>query len=150
MSLAQLFRDLEPALSQSIHLLNQNHPSDFYARKANNNLNIAVDAIEDEESFTLIAEVPGLNLEDIKIKYEDELLILSGEKLSENLSEEKDIKIHQQYRKFGKFEKKFNMPENIDFDQIKASLKNGILTIKLPKVELEEKKSREIQISLDS
>ena len=147
MSLVQLLRDLEPGFNKNFSFIDPAYRTKYCDQEGNQLLNVAIDVIENETQFVLEAEVPGIQLEDIKIKYENEKLILSGEKLSETSEGDKVL---QRKRSFGKFERKFSVPEGVDLEQIKATMKNGVLKVSLPKVEIEEKKSREIEISLDS
>lgn len=147
MSLVQLLRDLEPGFNTNFSFIDPAYRTKYCDDEGNRALEVAIDVKESDSEFILEAEVPGIQLEDIKIKYEEDKLILSGEKLSENTEGEKRL---QRKRNFGKFERKFTVPEGIDLEEIKASMKNGVLRVSLPKIELEEKKSREIEISLDS
>ncbi|MCO4783851.1 MAG: Hsp20/alpha crystallin family protein [Candidatus Cloacimonetes bacterium] len=147
MSLVKLFRDLEPGFNTNFSFIDPAYRARYADEDGVKSLHIAIDVIENDAEYILEAEVPGIELEDIKIKYEDDYLILSGEKLGETSEENKVL---QSKRHFGKFVRKFTVPEGVDLEQIKATMKHGVLKVSLPKVEIEEKKSREIEISLDS
>ncbi|MFZ5517909.1 MAG: Hsp20/alpha crystallin family protein [Candidatus Zhuqueibacterota bacterium] len=103
----------------------------------------SVDITETKEGFEVRAEIPGLNKEDIKISFEENMLKLSGERKFEDEKREKDY--HRIERRYGKFERAFYMPKNVKTGDIKASYKDGVLTVQIPKSE--EAKAREIEIN---
>jgi HSP20 family protein len=147
MSLVKLLRDLEPSFNTNFSFIDPAYRSRNCGEEVDKSLHIAIDVSESDQEFILEAEVPGIQLEGIKIKYEEDQLILSGEKLGETLEGQKAL---QRKRSFGKFERRFTVPEGVDLEQIKASMKNGVLRVSLPKIEVVAKKSIEIEISLDS
>jgi len=105
----------------------------------------AVDVKETDNSFVLSADIPGLTKKDIKINVASGKLSISGERTYET-DQEKD-NYHYRERRFGSFDRSFNLPETVDEDNISASFKNGILSIQLPKHEVEIPKDRLIKIS---
>ena len=98
-----------------------------------------VDIIENETSHQIFVELPGVKKEDIKIVIENGTLTLSGEKKKENLSTE-DVKVLNSERRFGKFERKFRIPEDINSDEVTAEYNNGVLKITLTKIVPEKPK----------
>jgi len=105
--------------------------------------NPSVDIAESNDGFEVKAEIPGLNKDDIKISFEDEMLKLSGERKFEDEKKEKNY--HRIERRYGKFERAFYLPKNVKTENIKAKYKDGILTVNIPKSE--EAKSKEIEIN---
>lgn len=106
--------------------------------------NISVDISENENNFEVEAELPGIDEDDLEVKLDNDVLTIAAEKKEEKENEEKNY-----YRKeirSGKFERRFRLPKNIDKDNIKAELDNGILNIKLPKTE-ESKSTKKIEVS---
>ncbi len=103
-----------------------------------------VDISETDDEIKVIAEVPGMKKEDIKISIQDNVLTLRGEKKQEK--EEKDKNSHRVERAYGAFERSFSLPASVQTDKVKASYKEGVLTISLPKPE--EAKPKEIDISV--
>ncbi|MCH6573592.1 MAG: Hsp20/alpha crystallin family protein [Bacteroidetes bacterium] len=89
-----------------------------------------VDVVDDEKSINLTAELPGVKKEDVKILLEDGFLTVSGEKKNEFEGKE-EINIFRNERLFGKFERKFELPEDINPDEIKAKFENGLLKISI-------------------
>ena len=102
-----------------------------------------VDISETEESYEVKAEIPGLKKEDIKLSVEDNVLTLSGERKVEKETEKKNY--HRLERAYGKFERSFRLPREVDSESIKASYKNGVLTVQIPKSEAV--KPKEIAVS---
>ena len=104
-----------------------------------------VDLMEDEKFITIIAELPGVNKDDVKIVLEDGVLTLSGEKKSD-LNENDKINFSRNEREFGKFERKFELVEDINPDEVKANFNNGLLKIMIAKLTPEEPKERIIEV----
>ena len=104
----------------------------------------SVDVFEDKESLKIVAELPGLKPEDVKITLENSTLTLRGEK--KQVAEEKTERVHRYERSYGSFERSFSLPNTVDTDKVAASFENGVLTITLPKAE--KAKPREISVSV--
>jgi len=92
-----------------------------------------VDIFEEPDIIRLVAEVPGVKPEDVKIMVENNLLTIKGTK--EQVAEEKAEKVHRYERTYGAFERTFRLSASIDPNQIKATYALGVLTITLPKAE---------------
>ena len=105
-----------------------------------------VDIVEHEQDYTITAELAGLDKKDVKITVEDGVLSISGEKAAEKESK-KENRYHYFERSYGKFERKFQLPENINDSKISAKFKNGLLTLTLAKEE--KAKPKAIEISLN-
>ena len=103
----------------------------------------SVDVFEDKESLKIVAELPGLKPEDVKITLENSTLTLRGEK--KQIAEEKTERVHRYERSYGSFERSFSLPNTVDADKVAASFENGVLTITLPKAE--KAKPREIAVA---
>ena len=105
----------------------------------------AVDVKETDNSFVLTADIPGITKKDIKVNLANGKLSISGERSYE--TDQKNDNYHYRERRFGTFDRSFNLPETVDEENISASFKNGILSIQLPKHEVEIPKDRLIKIS---
>ena len=92
-----------------------------------------VDIFEEPDLIRLVAEVPGVKPEDVKITVESNLLTIKGTK--EQVAEEKAEKVHRYERTYGPFERTFRLSASIDPNKIKATYDLGVLTITLPKAE---------------
>ncbi len=101
-----------------------------------------VDIYETDNDYYLIANMPGVKREDVKIKLEDGDLIIMGRK---HLADEENRRYLMKEIDSGNYYRKFNLSESIDDEKIEAAMENGILKIHLPKVERVKPKTIEIK-----
>ncbi|MBO9541767.1 Hsp20/alpha crystallin family protein [bacterium] len=102
----------------------------------------AVDVFETETEWVFLVELAGLKQEDIRIHLDGDELTLAGDR---PYMEPEGAKAHRIERTYGSFQRTFRLPPNTNHERIKANLKEGILSLRLPKVEAA--RSRAIQIS---
>jgi HSP20 family protein len=95
--------------------------------------NPAVDLYEKDDQFVIKAELPGVGKDDIKVDLKDRVLTLSGERTYDN--EVKEENYYRKERSFGKFQRAFRLPADVDSDKIKAEFKDGVLRVEVPKPE---------------
>jgi HSP20 family protein len=103
-----------------------------------------VDIYEDADNVVIKAEIPGVNKEDISVSLTDDTVTISGKK-----TEEKKIEKENYYRKeirTGSFSRSFTLPCAVDREKVKATYKNGVLEIVLPKSEKEKAKEVKIEV----
>jgi HSP20 family protein len=105
----------------------------------------ALDVREDKNNFVIMAELPGVKKEDVKVSLEDGCLTISGERRNE--IKEEDAEVHHMERFFGRFERTLTLPKDIAADRVKAQYQDGILTVTLPKTE--EAKPKQIDVSVN-
>ena len=105
----------------------------------------SMDIVEMNEKYQLTAELPGVDENDIDISFLDGLLTISGEKKEMNDEENKNYHLGERW--FGKFQRSFPLPANIDWVSIEASFKDGLLTINIPKPPKAGVKANSIPIS---
>jgi HSP20 family protein len=89
-----------------------------------------VDLYETEGGFVLTAEVPGLTRDNIDIQAEESRIVIRGERASGQVSCEQ---YHRVERGHGRFSRAFVLPEPIDVEGVTADLKDGLLTVTIPK-----------------
>lgn len=94
---------------------------------------LKVDIHENDTAIVIEAELPGVEKENIHVDVKGRLLTLSGEHKTEK--EEQEGKYHRKERYYGKFERTFTLPFDINGDTVKANYKNGVLTLEIPKPE---------------
>ncbi|MGD2184791.1 MAG: Hsp20/alpha crystallin family protein [Desulfobacterales bacterium] len=104
-----------------------------------------VDIYEAADAIVLKIELPGVKKDDVSVEVKDNVLTLKGERLLD--PEIKDEHYYRKERSFGKFNRSFSLQELIKPDLIKASFRDGILTIKIPKAE--EEKPKQITVNID-
>lgn len=104
--------------------------------------NPSIDVFESDDEIVVKAEIPGVNAEDVDISIADNHLIIKGEKRQESEAEEQNYCCVE--RSYGSFMRSFALPSGADVDNIKASSKDGVLSILIPKSD--DRKSRKIEI----
>ncbi|UCG16853.1 MAG: Hsp20/alpha crystallin family protein [Phycisphaerales bacterium] len=92
-----------------------------------------VDVREDEEQYVIEADLPGVERENVEITLEDGVLTIEAKHGSD--AEDKCEGYCVRERRFGSFARSFRVPNEVDADNIKADLKNGVLSVTLPKSE---------------
>ena len=104
-----------------------------------------VDIYETEEKIVLKAELPGIDIKDVDVEVQDNILTLKGERRFEkNLAEEH---YHRMECSYGAFERVFNLPDIVDRDRVKATLKDGVLEIIIPKAPAT--KARPVKVEIE-
>jgi len=120
----------------------------FYPAAAKNsemkewNWNPVVDIFEEKDTIVIKAELPGVDKKDINIDVKGRVLTLKGERSAEN--EVKEDNYYRRERTYGRFERAFTLPVEVDPDKIKADYKDGVLKIDVPRPE--EHKPRQITV----
>jgi|GEM_PF-253518 len=90
-----------------------------------------VNAYDSTDFITVVAQVPGVAKEDLSVSYENGVLKISGRRKLHDVNDKAEVL--RKERALGNFEKSLQIPVKIDDSKITASLKNGIVTIVLPK-----------------
>lgn len=108
----------------------------------------AVDLAEDDENYTITADLPDVKKDDMKISVENGYLTLSGERRHESEDEDSKKKYHRIERSYGSYVRRFALPENVDREGIQASFSDGVLEVTLPKVEPKEE-SGAVEVKID-
>lgn len=90
------------------------------------------DVRETNDAFVLTADVPGLTEKDLEINLTNNRLTVSGKR--EHEKEEKGETWYRSERSYGSFSRTFTLPAEIDANKVTAEMKNGVLTIQLPRV----------------
>jgi len=104
----------------------------------------SLDVYEDKDNVVVKAEIPGMRKEDIEVSLHDGCLSFFGERVQE--AKHKDAEVYRAERFVGKFQRTVTLPSPVAADKVKASYKDGILTITLPKTE--ESKPKQIDVSV--
>ncbi|WP_456392383.1 Hsp20/alpha crystallin family protein [Nitratifractor sp.] len=104
----------------------------------------AVNTREADDAYYIEVDLPGVKKEDISIDVDDNVLTISGERKVEE--ERKDEEFYRVESFYGKFERSFTLPEDVDADKIEAEAKDGVLTVKIPKAQVVEKAPKKIEI----
>ena len=104
--------------------------------------NPAVNVYQDKDQFTVVVELPGFKKEEIEISLHDDTLTVSGERKREESSAQEFLT----ERLYGNFQRSLTLPTAVDAEKVKASYKDGLLQLVLPKAE--EAKPKQIEVAL--
>lgn len=104
-----------------------------------------VDILESKDAYLIRAELPGMKKEDFNLEVNDATLTLSGERKYEEPAN--GVEYHRVERVAGKFSRSFYLPQSVKQDGIKATYRDGILEVHVPKAE--EAKPRQITVSVN-
>ena len=102
-----------------------------------------VDIVETDENFVLVAYMPGVSKDNAQVKLEDSNIVIMGR--LDKYEELKNARYIVKEQEFGNYYRKFNLSENIDETKIEAEMKDGMLTVVLPKHERIKPKTIEIK-----
>lgn len=94
-------------------------------------LSPAAEASQTGNAYRIAVELPGVAEDDIHVSVEDGVLVIKGEKKSER--EEKGDSWYFSERQFGSFSRSFRLPADADAAAVKADIKDGVLTVTVPK-----------------
>jgi len=104
-----------------------------------------VDLYETPSEFVLSAELPGLAREDVEIHAEEHRIAIRGQRGASVACQIPCEQYHLVERGHGSFSRVFELPEAVDVDAVHADLKDGVLTVTLPKIA--ERGARRISVS---
>jgi HSP20 family protein len=130
-------------LIRTVHEYASKPVRDFHAAMNRNRRTCNVELVNHEDKLEIIAEVPGVKREDLKIDIDDDQAMIKtlcftverkyqNQPLPHNRMSQKDYSYYSEMA-YGKFQRCFSLPSNIKEDEIKAQLDHGLLTIEIPK-----------------
>lgn len=134
------FDDLGRLRRQLDHLFGQTGVDTGYPRPRAGVFPL-INLTENKDAYFVRAEIPGIASEDLDIQSTGRNISITGQR---KMPENDNAKYHRREREFGRFSRMFALPGDIDRDRIDANLKDGILTITIPKAEVA--KPRQIKI----
>jgi HSP20 family protein len=102
-----------------------------------------LDVYEEEKELVIKAELPGVRKKDMDIRLDGDVLTIKAEKKEEK--EVKDDTYHAHERRFGQYVRYMTLPVRVDAEKVNATLKKGLLEIRLPKAETPATKQIEIK-----
>ncbi|MEW5844474.1 MAG: Hsp20/alpha crystallin family protein [Bacteroidota bacterium] len=110
----------------------------------NDNFSPRIDVSEDKDHINVIAEIPGVKKENIKITLQDNILTIEGEK--KKSSEQKEKNFYRNERMYGSFKRCFTLPAEVDSEKVEAKFEDGMLNIQLKKIEPKTKSEKIIEL----
>lgn len=103
-----------------------------------------VDIANEEGTYRLTVEVPGVARDDLHIDFDDGVLTLRGEKKREGEEATEGCRCSERY--YGSFERSFELPSDAVVEEISARLENGVLTVTMP---LKEPETKKVEITVN-
>ncbi len=104
-----------------------------------------VNVYEYDDKIGIIAEIPGLDKDQLYIEVEDGVLTISGDK--HGFDDTNSAKVIRRELKHSSFKRSFELGDSLDGDSVKATFKDGVLSINIPKLEPAQPKKKFIKIS---
>lgn len=108
-----------------------------------------VDVKEDSEAYTMEMDLPGRSEKDVDIELDNNTLTISSKQEERNEAKETENEENSRWlireRRVSSFKRSFTLPEDVNLDALKASFKNGILSVKLPRRALPQPKKIAIE-----
>ncbi|HEY0279021.1 MAG TPA: Hsp20 family protein [Solirubrobacterales bacterium] len=102
-------------------------------------------AVTDEE-VVVVMDVPGFKREDLDIEFDHDYLVVRGERVSsDEAGEDAGRSRHRSERAYGKFERALRLPAGLEHDAVRASLEDGVLTVRIPRPEAQKPHRIEIK-----
>lgn len=106
----------------------------------------ALDVIEKRDAYVVIAELPGVNQSQVELSFEQNVLTIRGEKApSFDPQKDGELRVYASERVIGTFGRAIRLPEFVDGDGISAELRDGLLTITIPKATAAQARKIEIK-----
>jgi len=105
----------------------------------------AADIYETKDEYVFKLELAGLSRDDVNVEFNDNVLSVKGEKKEKNEIKKDDYHRVESYS--GTFSRSFTLPKDVDSTKINASMKDGILELRIPKTE--ERKAKAISINIE-
>jgi HSP20 family protein len=105
----------------------------------------AVDIQENDKEYLIKADLPELKKEEVKVELLDGSLTIQGERKQEK--EEKGTRFHKIEREYGKFVRRFQLPNEIDATKVSADFKDGVLNVHVPKSATAKPKAIDVKVS---
>lgn len=129
---------------KSLFMRSGNGDSPLLSRAELSDWSPDVDIAEDENEYTITADLPAVKKNEVKVTLDDGLLTICGER--EQKEETKKKKFHRVERSYGKYLRSFRLPDEVESDKIDARFDDGVLTVHLPKGAQPKAQSKEIAI----
>lgn len=107
-------------------------------------LSPAIDIVDSEDEFKIEVEMPGMDIGDVSVTFNDNILTIKGEKNTSKQDKCKNYKIRE--INYGRYERSVLLPDTVDVNKAKASFKKGMLWVVIPKKPESIKKHHSIQI----
>ncbi len=135
------------ALRKEVDSLFDDFGSGFFG--GNNEVNVRSNVSETDKEFCVTAELPGMTEADVDVSVTGDRIVIRGEKKSEKeeRSDEEGREYHRIERTSGSFQRTMTLPFTIDADKVEAQVKDGVLTVTIPKPPEAVEKTRKVKVA---
>ncbi|HVL00102.1 MAG TPA: Hsp20/alpha crystallin family protein [Dongiaceae bacterium] len=120
--------------------------ADPWSGGSQNSFRPSLSVSSDNGSYQVMVEVPGLGKDDLSIQVRDDALIIQGQKQEESNSQDRHF--YRVERSYGTFQRTLALPEDANADEIEANLKDGVLTLVIPRRELPDNSGEAKKITI--
>ena len=120
-----------PILGMFDEFLKNSHAEEIRSEEQENVSAMALDLSENAKEYRIIANLPGICKDDVKISLDKNQLVIEATHKKE--TEEQTPTYHHRERFFGKYRRQIHLPENVKSSNIKAKMENGVLQLTVPK-----------------
>ena len=135
LSVWDLINEVDRTFNEGLNQISETKEASFF--------NPQVDVEESDGLYMISVDLPGVKKDEVKIEVNDGVLKVSGHRSLEKKSQDKHFNRFE--RKYGSFERSFRLPTKIDEAKIQAHYENGVLEILVPKVEMAQGRTVQIQ-----
>ena len=138
------FSALEDSFNRFMPSLFGQWPRGFDGGRAELSWRPSADISETDKEYLIHAELPSVKKEDVKVTVDDGVITIAGERRQEK--EDKSTKQHRVERFYGRFERSFFLPENVDSNAIRCENSDGVLTVHMPKAKADKPAPKQIKV----
>ena len=142
-----LFQEMERMQARINRLFDSNFSGGWFPAVSNEeffNMDIRTDLRETDKEIVVVCDLPGMDKNKIDLRIEDGNLVISGKRSADQ--EKKGKGFYRRERSYGSFERVISQPAEVNEAGIRATYKNGVLTVHLPKLEPSPVKSTKITV----
>jgi HSP20 family protein len=104
----------------------------------------SADISETDKEYVIRAELPAVKKEDVNVTVDSGMITIKGERKQQK--DDKTEKYHRIETFYGSFERSFSLPENANSEAIRCESKEGVLTVHIPKVEVQQSQPKQIAV----
>lgn len=138
--LERFFERMSQQFDDATHMWESDRPFGRWTSKVES---MAIDLVEHDDEFVVTVDLPGFERDDVAIRLSGHMLRIEAE--HEEASEEQEEAFHRRERRHESAQRSIRLPTEVDKDGVKARMKNGVLTITLPKLDIDEARDIEIE-----
>jgi HSP20 family protein len=140
------FRELEDFQSRLSSFFSPSRRDELSQRLSSGVWAPPVDITEDDKEYLIKVELPEIKKEDVKVRVENGMLFISGERKRELEEQEKGKRFHRIERSYGSFVRSFAVPDDADPSRVCAEFRDGMLYVCLPKSPDAKPKQIDVQV----